>query len=255
MRTLKPEFCTSEAISALSERAELHFAKLWTYADDEGRGVDNARLIKAACWPLRDTVSIEDVEALQVELAEAGRIRRYVAGQRAYFQVTNWAEHQHPQKPKPSVIPPETSGTGTAKRRKRTVPIRDSDGTDTGAISPVVVVGEVVVEGEGEGASGGALAFERFWASYPPRDGKQLGKTKAEGYWSKMTEAEHEAAIVGARNLAHAIAAGGKFGPPDAERWLRDRKWPDWQEPAQVGNGHRPAAVQYTSAFRQNPNR
>lgn len=83
--------------------------------------------------------------------------------------------------------------------------------------------------------------FEPFWSSYPPRDGKRLNRAKAEGYWRKLTDAERDAAVLGARNLARAIEAGGKFGPPDADRWLRDRKWTEWQEPAVVGsngNGH-----------------
>lgn len=80
-------------------------------------------------------------------------------------------------------------------------------------------------------------AFDVFWLAYPPRDGKRVGRAKAEGYWRRLNPSEQVAAMVGARHLASAIAAGGKFGPPDAERWLRDRKWPDWQEPAHVANG------------------
>jgi hypothetical protein len=83
-------------------------------------------------------------------------------------------------------------------------------------------------------------SFEAFWLGYPPRSGKRIGKAKAEGYWRKLTDAERDAAMIGARHLADAIAAGGKFGPPDADRWLRDRRWTEWQEPATplvVSNG------------------
>lgn len=132
IRSIKPEFCTSEAIAALSIPCRLHFAMLWTYADDHGRGLDNPRLIKAALWPLDDDVDVNRIERWQQELADGGRLIRYEAEGRLCFQITNWKEHQHPQKPKDSAIP-EAPHEGT-----RTV--RDADRT------PLVSVPSVVVE-------------------------------------------------------------------------------------------------------------
>jgi hypothetical protein len=69
--------------------------------------------------------------------------------------------------------------------------------------------------------------FERFWQAYPKRDGKRVGKAKAKAIWMRMTPEEHLAAWKG----VHHYAASGWI-PKDAERWLRDRVWEDWQEPA-----------------------
>ncbi len=99
IRSIKPEFATSEAIVALSIQARLHFALLWTYSDDAGRGKDNPRLIKAACWPLDDDVTATEVERLQAELADNGRIVRYEVDGKRYYEVANWSEHQKPQHP------------------------------------------------------------------------------------------------------------------------------------------------------------
>lgn len=113
IRSIKPEFATSLAIADLSHLARLHFILLWTYADDEGRGVDDPRLLKAALWPLDESVSLLQVDELQAELCAHGRIRRYESGGRCYFEVVNWAEHQKPQHPRKSTLPP----SGEASRK------------------------------------------------------------------------------------------------------------------------------------------
>lgn len=94
IRSIKPAFCESEAIAALSVGCQLHFVKLWTYADDEGRGRDNARLIKGALWPLCDEVDVHQVEDWQAELARAGLIHRFQIGNRDHFEVVDWAGWQ-----------------------------------------------------------------------------------------------------------------------------------------------------------------
>lgn len=114
IRSMKPEFCWSEAITALEVRTRLHFAMLWTHCDDEGRAKDNARLIKAAIWPLDDDVTALEVDAMQDELERAGRIIRYEVDGVAYFEVVNWREHQKPQHPKPSDYPPPPDATDTS---------------------------------------------------------------------------------------------------------------------------------------------
>lgn len=109
IRSLKPEFCSSPAIAALSIPCRLHFAMLWTHADDEGRGIDNPLLIKAALWPLDTDVTAAEVESWQAELADHGRIIRYESEGKLYFQIVNFLEHQHPSRPRPSVFPPPPS--------------------------------------------------------------------------------------------------------------------------------------------------
>lgn len=146
IRSLKPEFCTSERIAELSIPCRLHFALLWTYADDFGRGLDNPRLIKAALWPLDDEVGAEQVEAWQAELESKGRVRRYESGGRRLFEVVNFEEHQHPQKKAAeSVFDPPPDDYATSTR-----PLQEPDATDTEEASSVVVgegSGEVEVEG------------------------------------------------------------------------------------------------------------
>lgn len=147
IRSIKPEFCTSEAIAVLPRDLRLHFIQLWTYADDHGRGKDEPRVIKGAIWPIDDDVSSEQVEAWQAALAVAGRIVRYTVDGRPFFEVVNWHEHQKPNRRTDSKLPGPDQG----------VPVEAVQEQCKGsalAVQPhrdcpaVGVVGEVEVEGE-----------------------------------------------------------------------------------------------------------
>lgn len=115
IRTIKPEFFTSLTIASLSFEARLTFIGLWTQCDDEGRCVDNARLIKAALWPLDDRTA-KDVEGDLEELTKARLIVRYsftegslnthgALSERYWIAVCGWREHQRINRPSESKIP------------------------------------------------------------------------------------------------------------------------------------------------------
>jgi hypothetical protein len=54
IRSIKPEFWTSEDIAALDWDARLIFIGLWSYVDDNGVGRDVEKLILADLFPLED---------------------------------------------------------------------------------------------------------------------------------------------------------------------------------------------------------
>jgi hypothetical protein len=110
IRTIKPEFFTSLSVASLKLTARLTFIGLWTHCDDEGRCVDEARLVKAALWPLDDRTAA-DVESDLRALAASALIIRYEVGGRRYLAVSGWAEHQRINRPTPSRIPPPPKGT------------------------------------------------------------------------------------------------------------------------------------------------
>jgi hypothetical protein len=105
IRTIKPEFFTSLTIDKLSLAAQRTFVGLWTYADDHGRGQDDARLIKAALWPLRDEHTPARVEEDMAAIADLGLILRYTYGEGRYFQILGWTEHQRVNRPSTSRYP------------------------------------------------------------------------------------------------------------------------------------------------------
>lgn len=106
IRSIKPESCLSETLAELSDRACLLFAYLPCFCDDEGRMRYTPRLIKAQVFPLRDQITVDDCEAMVEELATHKLVIVYIAEGQQLLQVTNFLEHQHPQKPKASQFPP-----------------------------------------------------------------------------------------------------------------------------------------------------
>ncbi|MGW3711373.1 hypothetical protein ACWDN6_14650 [Streptomyces albogriseolus] len=109
IRTIKPEFFTSLTIADLTPEQRLTFIGLWTHVDDEGRCVDDARLIKAAVWPLDDRTAA-DVEGDLTALTESSLISRYTLTRRSYIAVNGWREHQRINRPTKSKYPAPDQG-------------------------------------------------------------------------------------------------------------------------------------------------
>jgi hypothetical protein len=104
IRSIKPEFFTSLTIADLELSTRLTFIGLWTYVDDNGVGLADPRLIRAAVWPLEEAPDIlqrtrEDLQSLHA----ARLVTLYEASGKALLAVSNWSEHQkvsHPRKPR-----------------------------------------------------------------------------------------------------------------------------------------------------------
>jgi hypothetical protein len=67
---------------------------MWCEADDHGRGIADARLLKGAIWPLDDDITFLHVSAFIDVLAATGHIRLYAVDGETYYEVTNWEKHQ-----------------------------------------------------------------------------------------------------------------------------------------------------------------
>lgn len=105
IRSVKPQFFGSLDIAALPISTRLTYIGLWCYADDKGRGIDDARLIKAEVWPLDGAYSLKKVEKDMELLAAGGQVERYEVNGRRFFRVRSWHTHQHPNRPQPSRLP------------------------------------------------------------------------------------------------------------------------------------------------------
>lgn len=88
IRTIKPEFFTSDDICALSPMARLLYVGLWCEADREGRMVWLPRVFKRRYLP--DDAC--DVDALAGELLERGLVRLYGEG---LAVIPTFRRHQH----------------------------------------------------------------------------------------------------------------------------------------------------------------
>lgn len=228
IRTIKPGFWTSLAITCHHPMTRLHFIGLWNYADDEGRGIDDPRLIKSALWPMDDKVTASKVERMQEELAQAGRILRYTDGERPYFVIVHWSEHQRVEKPQLSTIPPP-------------------DAPECSVITPGIVQDASRLEGkgsgrevEGKGKEQDALravvvssAFDEFYDNAYPR---KVGRRKArDAFFAAANRADPEAIIEGARRLAEDPNLPEPQYVPHPTTWLNRDGWDD--DPLPLRNG------------------
>ncbi len=111
IRSIKPEFWTSEQVVECSTNARLLFVGTWSFADDTGRHPYSARRLKMCVFPGDQDITIEMIEGYLCELIRAGLIVPYVVAGKQFFYVTGW-EHQKIDKPQPSKYPSPTEADG-----------------------------------------------------------------------------------------------------------------------------------------------
>jgi hypothetical protein len=105
IRTIKPHFFKSRDVMGMSYQARLTWIGLWTYVDDEGRGRDDAHLIKGELWPLEDDMTWQSVEVILTELSRSAHVVRYTVENRDFLAIPKWADHQVISRPTKSKFP------------------------------------------------------------------------------------------------------------------------------------------------------
>lgn len=105
IRTVKPEFWTSESMGRVSREARLCFVGLWSMADDEGRSRAVSRMLANLLYPYDDDAR-GLVDGWLNELEREGCIQRYEVDGNHYLQVCNWLKHQKIDRPSKSKLPP-----------------------------------------------------------------------------------------------------------------------------------------------------
>jgi hypothetical protein len=98
IRSIKPEFFTSEQIVECSTSARLLFVGLWCFSDDAGRHPASVRRLKMEVFP-GDTLTQQQVAAMVGELIEAGLLIEYTSQGQSYWEVTGWSKHQRVDRP------------------------------------------------------------------------------------------------------------------------------------------------------------
>lgn len=120
IRTIKPEFFTSEDIVALSPYARLLYIALWCEADKEGRMAWKPRTFKMRYLPADDVA----IDALCSEIIEAGLVKLYGDGY-AYIPAFHAHQHINPRE-SASQLPEPPASDAQATRKPR---VSDASGT------------------------------------------------------------------------------------------------------------------------------
>lgn len=105
-RVIKESLCTSEKISSLTDFEFRLWIGLITQADDAGRGDARSAIIKGRVFPLRDRLTVKDIDASLQALAAKGCVSLYTVDGKPYFWFPGWAKHQRVRDCKPKYPEP-----------------------------------------------------------------------------------------------------------------------------------------------------
>ena len=127
IRTIKPEFFTSEDIVGLSPLARLLYIALWCEADREGRLLWKPKTFKLRYLPADNC----DTDALAAEIVKAGLVVLYGDGL-AYIPAFGDHQHLNPREAASTLPSPDASGTRAPRVRTRQSPDSDAQGGKEG---------------------------------------------------------------------------------------------------------------------------
>ncbi|MCB1723231.1 MAG: hypothetical protein KDJ39_06005 [Gammaproteobacteria bacterium] len=99
IRTIKPEFWTSEKVVECSRDARLLFIGLWNFSDDHGIHPDSVKRIKMEIFPGDFDIDAESIRRMIDELSIHCLIRRYSVDGEDFLKVEGWDKHQKIDRP------------------------------------------------------------------------------------------------------------------------------------------------------------
>ena len=114
-RILREGILDSDRLASVSLGAEVQFYRLLVAADDFGRYDGRVSVIRSRCWPLRDEVTVAQVEAWIEELALAHLIVLYEVGGKPFIELPNFNQRsrlkrsKYPSRDEGLVLNPEAN--------------------------------------------------------------------------------------------------------------------------------------------------
>lgn len=213
-RYLKPGIRDSEAIDSLSPMSEVLFYRLLVTVDDFGRYDGRPKMVKAACFPIRESVTAKTVDKSLEELSKQGLITVYESDNKPYLQMNKWDNKPRASSSKYPEHDTECIQLYTDVRNPRTcVPLTKTK-TKT----------KTETKTETETSSN---HFDGFWSAYP----KKVGKQQARKAWDKIKNINAESrAIMEALSWQTKSKSWtkdqGQFIPNPAT-YLNQRRWED----------------------------
>lgn len=220
IRSIKPEFWTSEQVMSLKPVTRLLFIGMWNFADDYGRMPVAPGTIKAQVMPM-DAVSIADIRDMLTELSSVGLIIFYSANDREYLEITGWS-HQKIDKPhKPKFPAPYSEQTEDGGEPSPNIPGSFAEP------SPLDRIGEDK-KGKKENVAkrvrdAYSEDFEKFWKGYPTTP--VMSKKQAWAEWRKLEPDDRSAALAAVAPFKEWLAKQKDHPVVHACRFLSQRRF------------------------------
>lgn len=178
-RLIREGILTSERVDQLTAEAEVFYRRLLSVVDDFGRYFANPKLLRSACYPLKDTITAESITRWLDECVRAGLLVVYRDDNKDYLEVDRFGQQVRAKTSKyPNPIAPAGNCLATAKQEQtdgEQVPATAHLDVDVDVDVDVDEVG--VVDGDGDDISNpnGLLVDSSNAADLqlvPPPDGK-----------------------------------------------------------------------------------
>lgn len=122
IRSIKPEIASDAKLARLSRGTRYHFVLLWTACDDAGFFRASPRQLLGQLYPHDRDLGEAAVDAMTMELADAGFLQIHQTDDGPIGCVLNWLKHQRIDRPsashlremvaKPSRVPRATPAHG-----------------------------------------------------------------------------------------------------------------------------------------------
>lgn len=93
-RIIKESICISETVDKMSWFEECFWHRLIVNCDDYGCMDARPKILKAKLFPLKDRLTIKDVEDALHKLADIGCVRLYECDSKPYLYLPSWEAHQ-----------------------------------------------------------------------------------------------------------------------------------------------------------------
>lgn len=227
IRSIKPEFWTSEQIAECSPNTRLLFIGMWSFADDSGVHPANVTRLKMEIFP-GDSFTREEMMAMVDQLLKAGLIQEYSVKGEAFWRVTGW-KHQKIDQPTYKFPLPDGNIPNTPNRRRT----NDERSPNTQRMN-----GECsLLEGSGEDKEGGEfpaglspLAYARGILErqgLPLQGNQQVLAESIESFAKAKTVVTHAAAEQIERRMVAARERGEKVN----KFWFTDGKYLEEEKP------------------------
>lgn len=126
IRSIKPEFFTSEQLAECSTSARLLFVGLWVFSDDNGVHPASVVRLKMEVFP-GDAISPTEMQTMMNELIALKLVKTFTRDGETFWHIPSWRKHQKIDKPTYRYpIPPidDASSNGTPQN---SIPRRELD--------------------------------------------------------------------------------------------------------------------------------
>lgn len=208
IRTIKPEFWTSEQVMECEPVTRLLFIGLWNFCDDYGNHPASPKTIKALVFP-GDDIAPATIERMLEELSRNRLIAYYEHSGKRYLHVRGW-KHQKIEKPSrkhPAFVEQSPNGEdGDPEDPEVELFASEEDQAGPEKGRPETAKRDPVKREPSK-------AFESAWKAYPGREGSNP-KNKAEAAWrARVKEGVSEEALLAGVIRYHAYcSAKGSVG-------------------------------------------